>query len=457
MAIRIHHLRGASQGKVQTFAGDVVRLGRNPDNDVCFHPTHDRTASGHHGEIVRQGQSWIYRDKGSSNGSWHAGKRLEELVLAGGEVIEIGQGGPQLKIEIGEQAPDGKAAAGPPVAPGADAAAAPGAVGSKTVAMMIQSALAKTRDGRTGKVPTASFIRQVAGEAVRHSSRTFKVVTIVIIAVLCGAVAFLVWKLQRTETEFKQELDEIALTKLGPSEIGEWIAQTNAGSIYLLLYRTRLGFEQGFCTGFAVAADALLTNAHCVAQAESLAKEGSAFFAAPNGGSGARYQVVGWQAHPSYDPAAERPTADVGVMRVAGQLPAAVRLADAGHLGGLRSGVQIFVFGFPGDLNDVHSPVATLTEGVVGRLTTFDGKAGDAATQQLLQYSAFTSKGTSGSPVFDKHGRVVAVNSGYYQGKSRVRIEDPTTGEAEEANVSRDLSGYSFGIRIDLAGTLLGR
>ena len=113
--------------------------------------------------------------------------------------------------------------------------------------------------------------------------------------------------------------------------------------------------------------------------------------------------------------------------------------------------MQIFVFGFPGDLNDVRSPVATLTQGVIGRITTFGGKAGDAKTKQLIQHSAFTSKGTSGSPVFDKHGHVVAVNSGYYRGKSRVNIADPVTGESEEADVSRDLSGYSFSVRIDAA------
>ncbi|MBW2278013.1 MAG: trypsin-like peptidase domain-containing protein [Deltaproteobacteria bacterium] len=458
MTIRIHHLRGSSQGKVQTFDVDLVRLGRNPDNDVCFHPTQDRTVSGHHAELVRQEGHWLYLDKGSSNGSWNDGTRVDQLSLAGGELIEIGLGGPQLKFELVEQAQHNKTAAhaGPAVARAA-AQPAPSAVGSKTVAMMIQSALANSRDGNNGKVPTASFIKQVAGEAARHSSRTFKVITVVVIVVLCGAVAFLIWQLRRTEAEFKQELDEIALTKLGPSEIGEWIAQTNACSIYLLLYRTRLGFEQGFCTGFAVGADMLLTNAHCVAQAESLAKEGSTFFAAPNGGAGARYQISSWVGHPAYDAGAERPTADVGVMRVAGQLPTAVSLADAAHLGTLKPGAQIFVFGFPGDLNDVQSPVATLTQGVVGRMTTFGGKAGDASTQQLLQYSAFTTKGTSGSPVFDKRGRVVAVNSGYYQGKSRVRIEDPTTGEAEEANVSRDLSGYSFGIRIDLAGAIMGQ
>ena len=77
-----------------------IRIGRKPDNDVCFHPTEDRAASGHHAEIARQESGWLYTDKGSSNGSWCEGRRIDQLTLAGGEVIEIGQGGPQLKIEL---------------------------------------------------------------------------------------------------------------------------------------------------------------------------------------------------------------------------------------------------------------------------------------------------------------------------------------------------------------------
>jgi S1-C subfamily serine protease len=84
-------------------------------------------------------------------------------------------------------------------------------------------------------------------------------------------------------------------------------------------------------------------------------------------------------------------------------------------------------------------------------MTALDGTAASSEKRYLLQYSAFTSKGTSGSPVFDKFGRVVAVNSGYYQGRSQVTIENPATGKREETKVFRDLTGYSFGIRVDLS------
>jgi V8-like Glu-specific endopeptidase len=290
-------------------------------------------------------------------------------------------------------------------------------------------------------------MRSVAGEAVRHGSRRFKIVVALVFVVLSGTVIFLIWELQQT----KAELKDINLSKLGPSEIGEWIADQNKGAIYLLIYRTRAGFEQGFCTGFAVDNTQLLTNAHCVMQIKELTAEGAVFFVALNEGMGVRHRIVGWSAHPGYNPTSPSPTADIGVINVEGGLQRSVTLAEMSHINSLRSGSQVFVFGFPGDLSNVSSPVATITSGVVGRLTSFDGQAATPAKQHLLQYSAFTSKGTSGSPVFNKHGRVVAVNSGYYQGKTRVKIENPTTGKSEEANVSRDLSGYAFGIRIDLA------
>jgi V8-like Glu-specific endopeptidase len=446
--IRVQHLRGAHQGKVESFEGAVVRIGRRPECDVRLDPERDRSASGVHAELRREGGRWFYVDCDSSNGSFSEGRRVDRIEIRGGERIEIGRGGPLLGFEL-----DGSVSAATEATPSAAAQSggASRSPGNKTVAMMIQAALSRTRDQRTGKVPTAAFVRQVASEAVRHSSRTFKVVVVLIVVGLGAAVAFLVVELQST----KQKLDEMSVSKLGPAEIGEFIADNYGPAIYLLVYRTRLGYEQGYCTGFAVGADRLLTNAHCVAQMESLAREGASFFAMRSSAGGEQLPVVSWSKHSGYDASSPRPTADAGLLRVGGAMPVAVGLAEERHLAELRPGSQIFVFGFPGDLSDVRSPVATLTEGVVGRLTALDGQVGTPQTRYLLQYSAFTSKGTSGSPVFDKHGRVVAVNSGYYQGESRVRIENPATGRTEEAKVSRDLSGYSFGIRIDLARQVL--
>ena len=128
---------------------------------------------------------------------------------------------------------------------------------------------------------------------------------------------------------------------------------------------------------------------------------------------------------------------DVGWLEVDGKLAAKVALAPAAEYQALGSGDPMFTYGFPGRLADVSAPEATFVEGVVGRITTLDGRAGDPKELRLIQHSAFTSGGTSGSPIFNAAGHVVAVNTGGYVDKSRA------------------LAGYNFGMRIDLAEELL--
>lgn len=446
MAIKIHKPTGGVQGEALTFTGARITLGRKDDNDVVFGADCERTVSAHHGEIIFRDDAWFYRDRGSSNGSFCDGKKVETLKLIGGEEIEMGRRGPVIVIELEPRnESSGEVEKDTPIE---NNLGEKKKFGSKTVGRMIESALA---DSKGSRLMRTSFIRAVAKDAVRRGSRRFKIVVGMLIVLLFATILFLLLELDRA----RDDIQDISVSKMGPSEIGEWIVTNNHGSIYLLIYRTQLGYEKGFCTGFAAKDSGLLTNAHCVAQMKTLALEGSTFFAAPNEGEGVRYPIVKWKIHPAYDVKSTTPTPDIGLVTVKGKLPELVSLAEPKHLAGLRPGSQIFVFGFPGDLSDVRSPVATITEGVVGRLTALDGMASAPSVRHLLQHSAFTSKGTSGSPVFDKSGRVIAINSGYYQGRSRVKLENPLTGKSEEAEVYKDLSGYSFGIRIDLARKML--
>jgi S1-C subfamily serine protease len=218
---------------------------------------------------------------------------------------------------------------------------------------------------------------------------------------------------------------------------GADIARANHDAIFLVAVRSPTGDEQGFCSAFAVAATRLLTNAHCVAAAEELRKRGGQVVVVQNGHPATRFPVARMRRIPGFVPGGAAITPDVGWLQVDGALDTRVTVAGRAEYQGLATGDPMYTYGFPGRLADVRAPEATFVEGVVGRVTTLDGRAADPAEARLIQHSAFTSGGTSGSPIFNAAGHVIAVNTGGYVDKSKA------------------LAGYNFGMRIDLADALL--
>lgn len=514
--IRLHHVFGAQTGRVQEIERPVVRCGRLPDNDVAFDPHADIDSSGKHAELrIEEGEWWVV-DVGSRNGTMVNNQRVQRQRLQDGDVIEFGKGGPRLRVEIPQAAPApapvlGRAAtelavpssptppaqvvvhpqqvaAGSPHAsplPASPAAKADGTPGKATVAMMIASAV-------KGQGKSTVEIQAITAAAVSRSSLGLKIALAVVslllvVAVAGGVVAYLGQRSdvesQRTELrssyarleqlnqagsasraqdaaeraalqgriqELSHQLEENAR---GP---GTRIAQDNRTTVFMLAaVRPDRREELGFCTAFAVRADMLATNAHCVLEMQRQVGEGVQFVALPNGGQGGRFQVVWMARHPNYRPDSPNPTEDVGLVRISGQTTQSVRLAPPEQLARLQPGDTIYVYGFPGNLMEARSPVATITAGVIGRITTFQGLQESYATSLLLQHSAFTSPGTSGSPIFDNAGAVVAVNTGAFRRLSEQTVVDPSTGRRGSILMTQDLSGYAFGVRSDLVQSLL--
>ena len=75
-------------------AGTVVPLsakltvGRRPDNDLVLQ---DEKTSGKHAEVVREGDSYVVRDLGSTNGTLIDGRRIEEVALTPADVVQFGR------------------------------------------------------------------------------------------------------------------------------------------------------------------------------------------------------------------------------------------------------------------------------------------------------------------------------------------------------------------------------
>ena len=116
MPIRIAIQSGARQGDVLLLAKPYLTIGRHPGADIRFDPEQDLRVSSRHAAIISRDGIWLLRDLGSTNGTWVNSAPLSgQHVLAPGDVIELGRGGPSFRIDL---VPQGSATAGPaPVRP----------------------------------------------------------------------------------------------------------------------------------------------------------------------------------------------------------------------------------------------------------------------------------------------------------------------------------------------------
>jgi V8-like Glu-specific endopeptidase len=470
LKIVVEHLQGSRRGQRQIF--DLVpclRFGRHPENDVAFDPHRDLDASTRHAELRNEQGAYFLVDVGSSNGTYVDGERVSRVPLTTGVPIEIefGPGGPYCRVYLGDSQ-------SPPATIARRSGMGPHKPGRRTVAVMVQRALEEAHD-RHGVGRSTTFIRSMLDQAVHRSTVRFKIIVGLFALILVGTVGGLVvWSsrvqaharrrereleaqlvAQRQAEALRQQKDEEArrLASEGP---GPRIVRENRGAVALLAFVDEDGVtERAFCTGFAVSPRHLATNAHCVIEIERLVREGRRPFAVRNGEPNKQFGLKDRIKHPAFTGSKVMVSTDVGLVELDTPLGAQVRLAEEEALRRLTAGSRMFTYGFPGRLADPKRPEATLTEGVIGRITRFSGEVGGFEENLLVQHSAFTTGGTSGSPVFDATGAVIAVNAGGYVGQQSQFVLDPITNQMKVVDVGQSLAGYNYAIRIDALGSLM--
>ena len=101
MVITFTVLRGAHAGRTERFERAVITIGRHPSNDLALDPEQDLDASSRHAEVRLAGDEAQLVDLGSTNGTYVNGLKLGGThVLAHGDVIEFGLGGPKVRIDL---------------------------------------------------------------------------------------------------------------------------------------------------------------------------------------------------------------------------------------------------------------------------------------------------------------------------------------------------------------------
>ena len=200
-----------------------------------------------------------------------------------------------------------------------------------------------------------------------------------------------------------------------------------AESIYLVGFETEDNILP-IGTAFAAHYDNMLwTNAHIVEEAligldldpEAAMNGGieGRFFAARTGTRIGDEGTYYWEEsiiHDQYNGSEDSPDLALIVLGDDVSLPGPLpRLLPREHAGSLRVGQPLGTLGFPGALMilNIEFVIATFREGTLSSLRPFySGPFGPEDLGEVLHYDMQLESGTSGSPVFDHEGYVVAVN-----------------------------------------------
>jgi S1-C subfamily serine protease len=456
-------LSGARAGQVEAFRKAYIGLGRHPLSDVRFDAERDLDVSSRHAAIVRKPEGFVIQDLGSRNGTYVNGVRITgDTILADGDVIGFGTNGPTLEfrtIEAEAAEPSTTAAEGM-----AHRTSMPREMIRATPAAPPPLPLPLPRRSSTAVRIAVEVARQTA-----QLRRTTKVLIGVLVVAL-GAFGWLQWEArqrareliqlqaradslmrsaQQLSARFQSELQGVrtalAESQAETSRLRHELAGSGGDASSMARLRTQLDdaerrqralmgavggvdyraishknqdavaiviveFTDGerfSGTAFAVDSNGtLVTNKH-VLLGEDYARTPRRIAVIFSG------SVQAWQG----ELVGASPEADVGVLRVRikGGTPRVSGLARSRQ--GIERGDPVAIIGYPLGFD---LPMEAVGQRPIAEPTLTVGTVSKALTA-VIQVDGYGAPGSSGSPIFDRDGRVIAVLYGG-QGESQGKI-----------------------------------
>ncbi len=217
-----------------------------------------------------------------------------------------------------------------------------------------------------------------------------------------------------------------------------WADVIEDGNLYDAVYAVGIMMDDGdIIVGTAFGAyytDRLWTNAHVVTRIDELLDDDRLRFRNPTPFVAKTGTLIGesetyaWNrhyTHPDYDGTVESP--DLAILVLNEELPHDLpSLLPREMTGAMRIGQPLGTLGFPAypPLHNDVLPLATFREGTLSSLRPFYDAAFDRDPQntgRVVHYNMSLAGGTSGSPVFDHNGYIVAVQ---YAGIVREILDD---------------------------------
>ena len=269
-----------------------------------------------------------------------------------------------------------------------------------------------------------------------------------------------------TRSEFTRLANRVTALE---SQIADWsgVVSSMQHSIYVVLYEIWDAEAEDFLlfsfvgTAFAVESSTLVTNAHVIdalVELDDYVEQWNRTYGTDLWGTWLATQnimadseyiaaisvIETYRLHPQWDPD-NLYSPDVGTLHIQGDyLWPYAALATRSEVYQLKVGGPIATLGFPGELQGDElvdfSPIATFKDGTISALRPpLQGEPYTAFDTYIVQHNLDLSGGTSGSPIFDASGRVVAVNNSGIEADFNIDGDWPRITQA----------ALGFGIRAD--------
>jgi len=420
-------LSGARAGQIEAFRKGYIGLGRHPLSDVRFDAERDLDVSSRHAAIVRKTDGFVLQDLGSRNGTFVNGTRITgDTRLNDGDVIGFGANGPALEftvIELEHDLPATTAAEGL-----AERASAP------------RDVYAAAPSLRPTPMRRSTGVR-IAVEVARQTAqlrRTTKILLVLLIIIASGFTWIQIdgrrraresetmsqqvqAELQGVREALKASQDETTRLRRELAKSGDAssvarlraelaaaeqrqralagvdyraLSHQNQDAVAMVLVEYTDG-ERFSGTAFSVdSMGTMVTNKHILAGEDGTKTPKRLGVVFSGTTQFWRAEMIGVS-----------PDADIGVLRVLmkGVTPRVRGLARTRE--GIERGDPVAILGYPLGFDlpmeaQGGNPIAepTLTVGTISKALT-----------SVIQVDAYGAPGSSGSPIFDRDGRVIAV------------------------------------------------
>ncbi len=96
ITVQLIHIQGPMKGEIREFSQESISIGRHPSSDLKL-PADLTTISRNHAEIRREGNQFRLIDR-STNGTFVNGKKITDVLLRDGDVLEFADGGPKISF-----------------------------------------------------------------------------------------------------------------------------------------------------------------------------------------------------------------------------------------------------------------------------------------------------------------------------------------------------------------------